>query len=96
MKLSEFTVVSPTGETVVTAVREKLEIFGEMVFSSPNGSFSLVYHHLPIVSGTGVVVEILAVYFDVTENRRLQLKNQMMRDKSTDSSSSKNTSGSRG
>lgn len=81
MKLSNFNVVSRSGETIDIAIREKRPISGEMVLDTPKGKLSLVYHYTPIVLQNGEIEEILAVYFDVTENRKLQLKNQMMIEK---------------
>ena len=81
MKLSDFSVISRSGETIESVIREKRAVSGEMTFVSPKGNLSLVYHYTPIFSQNGEMNEILAVYFNVTENRKLQIKNQMMIEK---------------
>lgn len=81
MKLNDFTVISRTGDTIETTIREKRATSGEMILECPNGKLSLVYNYTPVPSHTGEIEEILAVYFDVTENRKLQRKNQMMTEK---------------
>jgi methyl-accepting chemotaxis protein len=81
MHLSDLKVISRSGENIDLAIRNKKAISGEMVIDNPNGRLSLVYHYTPIISQTGEVNEILAVYFDMTENRKLQRKSQLMIDK---------------
>ena len=81
MKLSDFSVISRSGETIESVSREKRAVSGEMTFESPKGNLSLIYHYTPIFSQNGEINEILAVYFDVTENRKLQRKNQMIIEK---------------
>lgn len=81
MNLGDFKVISRTGETIESAVREKRAVTGEMVLDAPRGKLSLVYHYTPVFSQTGDIDEILAVYFDVTENHRLLRRNQIMIEK---------------
>ena len=81
MQLSDFKVISRSGDNIDAVIREKKTVTGEMILETPKGKLSLVYHYIPNLTQTGNVEEILAVYFDVTENRRLQLKNQMIIEK---------------
>ena len=82
MNLKDLTVLSRSGDTIDSALREKHAISGEMVLNTPNGRLALEYHYTPLFSpADGSSIEnLLAVYFDVTENRRLQRKNQLMID----------------
>lgn len=78
MKLTDFSVISRSGETVDYLLRERRSVTGEMILATPNRKFSLIYHYHPVYSDHGEIQEILAVYFDVTENRKLQRRNQQM------------------
>jgi len=81
MHLDDFSVVSRSGDTITRAIKEKIPISGEMILNTPKGNLALIYHYSPIISDSGECESILAVYFDVTENRRLQRKNQLMIEK---------------
>ncbi|NLV27197.1 MAG: PAS domain-containing protein [Methanomicrobiales archaeon] len=83
MNLKDLTVLSRSGDTIDRAIREKIAISGEMVLDTPNGRLALVYHYTPVFSpmDENTIESLLAVYFDVTENRRLQRKSQLMIDK---------------
>ncbi|MGV8110888.1 methyl-accepting chemotaxis protein [Methanospirillum sp.] len=83
MNLTDLTVISRSGDTIDHAIREKRAISGDMVLDTPNGRLALVYHYTPVFSSANgnTIESLLAVYFDVTENRNLQKKNQLMIDK---------------
>ena len=69
MNLKDLTVLSRSGDTIDSALREKHAISGEMVLNTPNGRLALEYHYTPLFSpADGSSIEnLLAVYFDVTE-----------------------------
>ncbi|HPY61108.1 MAG TPA: PAS domain-containing protein, partial [Methanospirillum sp.] len=83
MNLKDLSVFSRSGDTIDRAIREKRAISGEMVLDTPNGRLALVYHYTPVFHSRdrNEIESLLAVYFDVTENRSLQRKNQLMIEK---------------
>lgn len=83
MNLKDLSVLSRSGDTIDRAIREKKAISGEMVLDTPNGRLALVYHYTPVFHprDRDAIDSLLAVYFDVTENRSLQRKNQLMIEK---------------
>ncbi|KAF5091543.1 Methyl-accepting chemotaxis protein (MCP) signaling domain protein [anaerobic digester metagenome] len=83
MNLKDLSVLSRSGDTIDRAIREKQAISGEMVLDTPNGRLALVYHYTPVFHprDRNAIDSLLAVYFDVTENRNLQRKNQLMIEK---------------
>lgn len=81
MHLDDLSVISRSGDTITRAVEEKIPISGEMILKTPKGNLALIYHYSPIISDSGECDSILAVYFNVTENRRLQRKTQLMIEK---------------
>lgn len=83
MNLKDLSVLSCSGDTIEAAIRDKKVISGEMVLNTPNGKMTFVYHYSPVFSpdNKNTIESLLAVYFDVTEDRRLQRKNQSMIEK---------------
>ena len=81
MNLKDLTVLSRSGDTIDSALREKHAISGEMVLIPQTEDLPWIPLHPLFSPADGSSIEnLLAVYFDVTENRRLQRKNQLMID----------------
>lgn len=74
MKITDFSVSEREGGSLKDALLTLKTISGNFKMEAPNGTFYFRYFYVPMVSESGEVDEILAVYFDETNIKKLQQK----------------------
>jgi len=74
MNLNDFKVFDRTGGSGSDVIQTKTATSGNVRFECPKGTLYLRYFYLPMVQESGVIEEILAVYFDETDLKKLQIQ----------------------
>lgn len=73
MKLGDFTTADRTGGSAKDVLEMKKPTSGNIRLESPNGTLYLRYFYIPMMDDTGSLESILAVYFDETSLKNLQI-----------------------
>ncbi|PKL60467.1 MAG: hypothetical protein CVV33_02525 [Methanomicrobiales archaeon HGW-Methanomicrobiales-4] len=73
MKLGDFTTTDRTGGSAKDVLKSGTSTSGNIRLESPNGTLFLRYFYVPMFDEKGTIDSILAVYFDETSLKNLQL-----------------------
>ncbi len=74
MHMSDFTTKDRTGGSVQDVLQSGTATSGNVIFEAPNGTLYLRYYYLPMHAQNGDIDSILAVYFDETNLKKLQMQ----------------------
>jgi methyl-accepting chemotaxis protein len=69
--LKNFRIVSQKGETAKVAVSEKRRTYGEVIVELPSGTHILEQYCIPIMDNDEVITDLLFIYNDITEQKKI-------------------------
>jgi methyl-accepting chemotaxis protein len=80
--LKNFRIVSQKGETAKTAVLEKRRSYGEVIAELPSGTRILEQYCIPIMDNDEVITNLLFMYTDITEQKKMSEEIEKIRSRS--------------
>lgn len=76
-----FEYLSTSGEGIAESIRDRRAVTGEATIRFPRGVLTWIRHTIPITDDNGLLMQIISVYTDITDLRRVIANAKMLQDR---------------